>query len=317
MTKTRCINKLFCSSQNVKFLDKYKFNVDFDRNYLGNPDIYFCQDCNLSFADPMPNDKKLIEYYTSVYRGKNRPHSIEDEYPIDILNSRLELLENNDFFSNVKNILEIGPGNGEFGKIIKDKHNIDIFSIEPDENAKKILKDNGYKIFDKDLDSNFKFDLVLSFHSLEHFNSLEVFFDIFEKNLNKNAIVFVEVPNNEKDQWFKFRPYDSPHLIFFSKIGLKKVFNDRKFDVLYCDYFGEDIRNIFEGMKVWRKNFGNWSPSKKYYLKTMKNFIKNNLPNNILELKRKIFNKKKHIPRRLENGNKESWTLRIIAKKNN
>ena len=116
MTKTRCINKLFCSSQNVKFLDKYKFNVYFYRNYYGNPDIYFCQDCNLSFADPMPNDKKLIEYYTSVYRGKNRPHSIEDEYPIDILNSRLELLENNDFFSNVKNILEIGPGNGEFGK---------------------------------------------------------------------------------------------------------------------------------------------------------------------------------------------------------
>ncbi len=316
MRQIQCINKQFCSSQHIKFLDKYKFNVDFDRNYLGSPDIYFCQDCNLSFADPMPNEKKLTEYYASIYRGKNRAHSIEDEYPIDILKNRLALLENYNLFSNVKNILEIGPGNGQFGKMIKDKYGANIFCIEPDKNANKILIDNGYKILDKDFDSNLKFDLILSFHSLEHFNSLESFFDIFKKNLNKNAIIFVEVPNNEKDQWFKFRPYDSPHLIFFSKNGLKKVFNERKFDVIYCDYFGEEIVKIFEGMEIWRKKFGNWSPTKKYYLKTAKNFIKEIMPKQILDLKRKIFKKKIKNSIKLKDGNKDSWALRIIAKKN-
>ena len=315
--KIQCKNfpSKFCPEKSLKFIDKYKFNVEYDKKYFGNIDIFNCEQCQICFAQPMPDNKTLDDYYGFIYRAKNRPHDIDDECPPSILKSRLEILEKKIDLSNIKNVLEIGAGNGAFGKLLKDKHNINIFCIEPDSFVRDVLSNRGYKFFDEKKDVETKFDLILSFHSLEHFNSMENFFNLFEKVLNKNSTIFIEVPNNPVDKWFKSRPYDSPHTLFFSKKGLEKIFTDRKFDLIFSDYIGPEIEEVFKHMQISKKNFGNWSPEKSYFIKRFKKKIKSLLPLKLLEIKRSMFKNKRNNFYDFNYGNDNSWCLRILAKK--
>ena len=59
-------------------------------------------------------------------------------------------------------------------------------------------------------------------HSLEHLTDLKIF-EKFKKLTKKNSYIFIEVPNCEINEFYKTRPYDSPHLIFFTKKSLEKI----------------------------------------------------------------------------------------------
>ena len=204
-TKINCKNfkSRVCPANSLKLIDKYKFEVNYDRKYFGNnTNILHCNQCDICFPDPMPSNDTLNDYYKFIYRAKNRPHSIHDVYPPGILESRFELLTKNIDFSKIKNVLEIGPGNGVFGKLLKSKCNLNIYCIEPDSNSRKLLFQNGYNFFDEKTDNNIKFDLILSFHSLEHFTLVDSFFDLFERVLNEGSIICVEIPNNPVKKWF-------------------------------------------------------------------------------------------------------------------
>ena len=72
-----------------------------------------------------------------------------------------------------------------------------------------------------------KFDLILSVHSLEHLTDFKII-NFFKKISKPNSFLFLEVPNCPIDEEFLKRPYDSPHLMFFSKesfIQISKKFN--------------------------------------------------------------------------------------------
>ena len=56
-----------CNSQKSKFSDIYKFNVQYDKKYFGEPNLEVCMDCNLGFANPMPIENKVAEYYKNIY----------------------------------------------------------------------------------------------------------------------------------------------------------------------------------------------------------------------------------------------------------
>ena len=74
-------NCLICKKKDkVKFIDDYKFEVESDIKYLGELKIFGCEECNLYFADPVPDLKRLNYYYTDIYRAKGSPHNIEYNY---------------------------------------------------------------------------------------------------------------------------------------------------------------------------------------------------------------------------------------------
>lgn len=302
-----------CKESNIKFVDKYKFNVLYDETFFKKIDIFNCNECDLNFAVPMPSEKTLNEYYRFIYRTKNRPHNIKDQIPQSVLKSRLELLTKYVDFSTVKNVLDIGAGNGDFGQLLKKNFKLNIYSIEPDEYARHILSEKGYLSFDnKDL----KFDLVISTHSLEHFNSIESFFKIFNNNLSEKAVLFIEVPNNSRETWFNARPYDSPHCLFFSKKSLEDTFLRRNYKIIFSDYVGDDIKKIFKLMEDSKKKFEKWQPNKINFRKTLKEIIKMFVPSFILKLRSDMINSSNNSNyKNFKYGDKNSWCLRILVKK--
>lgn len=316
--KTNCKNfkSRSCPNNSLTFIDKYKFEVFYDRKYFGdNTKIYHCDKCDICFIDPMPSNETLDNFYKHIYRAQNRPHSIHDIYPPGILESRLELLTKNIDFSKIKNILEIGPGNGQFGKLIKSKYDTDIYCIEPDISSKKILSKNGFKFFENN--NNIKFDLILSFHSLEHFALVDSFFNLFEKTLKEGSIIFVEVPNNPIKKWFKTgeRHYDSPHTLFFSKKSLEKIFTERNYKLIFSDYNGMSIEEDFKHMGEEKKQFENWHPNKIYFIKEIKKIIKFFIPSSILKIRQKLSEDKSQEASYFKYGDDNSWVLRILAKR--
>ena len=55
---------LICnSSKNVKFNCDYKFDVKEDKKYLKDLKLYKCNDCDFTFAHPMPPMSVLDDYY--------------------------------------------------------------------------------------------------------------------------------------------------------------------------------------------------------------------------------------------------------------
>ena len=309
-TNEQCPN---CKNINIKFVDKYKFNVLYDEIFFKKINIFNCHDCDLNFVVPMPSESILNEYYSFIYRTKDRPHNIKDEIPKSILQSRFALLTQYVDFSTVKNVLDIGAGNGDFGKLLKKNFDLNIYSIEPDENARRILSDKGYLNFDN---KNLKFDLIISTHSLEHFTSIDNFFKIFNNNLSEKTVIFIEVPNNSLGAWFTERPYDSPHCLFFSKKSLEDIFLRRNYKIIFSDYIGDDIGTIFQLMREAKKKFERWQPNRISFVQIIKKIIKKFIPSFILKLRSDIINSSNNSnDKNFKYGNKNSWCLRILVKK--
>ena len=64
--KTNCKNfkSRSCPNNSLTFIDKYKFEVFYDRKYFGdNTKIYHCDKCDICFIDPMPSNETLDNFY--------------------------------------------------------------------------------------------------------------------------------------------------------------------------------------------------------------------------------------------------------------
>lgn len=258
--KKICIN---CNKNNIVFIDKYKFHIKYDQNFFKNLNIYYCEFCDLSFSLPVLDESNLSKFYNNIYRAKNRPHSYEniDKGIRDTQFSIISLLTQFIDFNKNHKIYEIGPGLGQIGEIFNKYYSLNIFSDEIDKSLMPILVERGYK-FSKPKD----IDLVIALHVLEHFTSLKSFFNNFENRLNNDSYLLIEVPNNEKEIWFKEREYDSPHLLFFSKKSLEKILTDRGYKILFSGYTGIDLKSYFYNMKKSKKKYFYWPNIKKDFL---------------------------------------------------
>ncbi len=93
-------------------------------------------------------------------------------------------------------VLDVGPGEGEMGKILKSDGIKDLNAVEIDPETIKILS-GTYKEIKTKLKGfqKKKFDLVFLMDVLEHMTEPEKFIDELNPLLNKGAIVLISLPN--------------------------------------------------------------------------------------------------------------------------
>lgn len=222
---------LICKkTETVKFLDNYKLEIKEDIKFFHNLKIYNCRDCDFSFVNPIPSDDKLNYFYKHIYRAVGRPPYWMTENYDDL---KRYCFENKNFnymlylttlinLTKIKNLYDFGGGYGDLGFLLKKKFpNLNLFCTENDDNCKNILKERGYTNFENFKDINTKFDLIITLHSLEHLTDTNIF-SKFNEMLNPNGFIFFEVPNCPKE-YFQGRPYDSPHLLFFTSKSMHKT----------------------------------------------------------------------------------------------
>ena len=113
--------------------------------------------------------------------------------------SQINLLEKFKKINFIENVLEIGPGLGTFCYLIKKKNtNINYSVIEYEKKAIEHMKFLKSKVFGSidEIDDNY-FDLIVTSHSLEHYQFNELFKNVnqYYKKLKKNGVVLLEVPS--------------------------------------------------------------------------------------------------------------------------
>ena len=245
-TKIKCI---LCSNEKVTFLDNYKFNVKSDIDYFGKIKIYRCNNCELGFCSPMPDENKLNEYYKYVYQLR-RPHEINfKNVDYNLLSLRnlnyFQYLTTFIDFKKIEKIFDFGSGTGEIGYLLKRKFpHLELYSSENDKYCKNLLNKRGYKNFSALNDIKEKFDLIISTHCLEHMTDLSII-EFFKKISNSKCFLFFEVPNCPLNIYDK-RPYDSPHTIFCKKsfYEIEKKFNLKTININYSSCKSNNHLNI-------------------------------------------------------------------------
>ena len=279
-------------SETVKFLDDYKLEIKEDIKFFHDLKIYNCSDCDFSFVNPIPSDNKLNYFYKHIYRAIGRPpywmtknyEDIKRCYLQDQNLNHMVYLTSLINLSKIKSLYDFGGGYGDLGFLLKKKFpNLNLFCTENDDNCKNILKERGYRNFENLKDINTKFDLITTLHSLEHFTDTNIF-SKFNEMLNPNGFIFFEVPNCPKE-YFQGRPYDSPHLLFFTSKSMHKIaeiYNMEFVNFSYSSYsFDDDHKYQRESQNLYEElNKSKFSRAK------LKQTFKKIVPNFLINLRR-------------------------------
>tara|TARA_B100001057_G_scaffold494022_1_gene589718 strand:+ start:38 stop:1006 length:969 start_codon:yes stop_codon:yes gene_type:complete len=280
---------LICNKNNsVKFLDNYKLEIKEDTNYFKDLKIYRCDDCDFCFVNPMPSEQKLNHFYENIYRSGGRPpylvsENYEDQkkhYLEDKNLSYLLYLTTLVDVKKVKNFYDFGGGDGDLGHALKKKFpQLKLFCTEGDSQCKKILDDRGYSNLKDFSKIDQKFDLITTTHSLEHLSDINSIFKKFKEILNSNGYIFFEVPNCPKEYW-EGRPYDGPHLLFYTKKSIEKLAQIHNFEIINFSFsaysFEKDHLYQRDSQNSYYNSLKGLFPSSKIK-KILKKFIPNRL----------------------------------------
>ena len=305
LKKTNCP---ICSQENLKFLTEYKLEIKEDYKYFKNLKILKCDDCDFSFADPMPKKTLLYDFYKNIYRSPNRPpywfsneHDDLKNYLLDDKNMNYlcyltSLLD----ISKFENVYDFGAGYGDLGFLLKKKFpKIKLFCTENDKHCEKILFERNYINFKSTDDIDKKFDLIISLHSLEHMSDINIF-SKFYNILNQKGFIFFEVPNCTKE-YFSGRPYDSPHLLFYTKKSIEKIASLFNLELVNLSFSSYSFTNDHKFQKESQDLYTNLNNSIFSY-SNLKNKIKRFTPQYLINLKKKYFLNKK-----FENEERINW----------
>jgi len=233
-----------CDSVNIFFHSNYRNkNHSFD-----NLSKFICKDCNLVFSLPMPSQDKLdaynMGYHQNAHGGYKRNPKLEAFFR-GIAKTRLNTLVTKTGIksSGSYTVLEIGPGPGVFAKEWKKQFpNSKYYAIETDTSLHDVLSKMGVYLLNNNKLSEFNsfFDFVIISHVLEHVVDPKSFLKPYIQTLKENSILFVEVPCMD----WKHKNLDEPHLLFFDKKSIGKLFETLELKNLFTGYFGIKIKQL-------------------------------------------------------------------------
>jgi len=143
-------------------------------------------------------------------------------------------------FKNVDNkkILDVGCGNGEISRILKELGN-DVYGIDASDSAKKHLKD---KLFKVDLQSDIypfeenTFDIVFSKSVVEHLQEPDHMLKEAYRVLKKGGVIITMTPSWQHSYKYQFY-IDHTHVTPFIKYSLKTIHELEGFKNIDCGYF--------------------------------------------------------------------------------
>jgi SAM-dependent methyltransferase len=149
--------------------------------------------CNLCGHKWRSNDsfQQHASYYTQQIGRNNFPRQYTDLK----FSSRLSFLL--PYINNNCRIIEIGCAEGELGRLVKTKRQVvyDGLELSQDANQAKQVLDQVFLSAQELAAYQHKYDLILSFHVLEHITDIDQELEFWFSLLQDNGKLIVEVPN--------------------------------------------------------------------------------------------------------------------------
>lgn len=219
-------NCIICGFKTIKLEKVFLFEKTINKDKLIN--LRQCKNINCKHIFQVGYSKKDLDKHYKYPRHISNPTKFDYLY----FKNRKNFIVNNTSFSQVSNMLEVGPGDQFF---LKQFSNIDRYYYDLNPQTNKILK-KFYK-FNNIKSSKKKFDLICLCHVLEHVYNPKNFLNFLKKKLsvkkNFNGIFFIEVPDftymNEPD---KTDGFIYEHLHYFSMRSLVKLFEVTNINIL-------------------------------------------------------------------------------------
>jgi len=216
-----CVN---CRSAKLLSYLPYKYHALEFFDLFPSLGILGCADCGLVQVDhTIIDDAKLKTFYENEYRRNDKPKSdYAGELKIQRFKARADALLQGALpligALPVATIFELGAGYGynikRFGEHFSAAK---LFADDPD-GAHSLFPDISHaKVTD------IKPDIVIMSHVLEHLLFPRIYIQTILSRLNPGGVIVVEVPN-EKHALLVSKPSHQPHITFFTKATLKKMF---------------------------------------------------------------------------------------------
>lgn len=222
-----------------------------------NIEIYKCTFCGLGF------NGNFEEVKNSYHRDDVYIH--EEKLFKNIFEKRISIISK---FLKSGKVLEVGCSTGLLLSILK-RIGCEVIGIEVSKLTAKIAKDRGINVIVNSYEKTNlkqKFDLVIFNHALEHLKDPNFAIEKTNKLLNKNGLLFIDLPNFGglsakilKSHW----PYLLPdehfwHFTFKSleillkKNGFEVIFNDRSSGIWD---FGNPLLEVWDSFSNFKKRF--------------------------------------------------------------
>lgn len=226
------------------FCDSYDNSIIFEWARFEHNNILRCDNCGLVFKEILETKKDIELFYKEKYRKiDTSPVQTAEEYYNDnvakkYINDRIRFIAENVDLED-KNILEIGSASGGLMEILRSM-DAKVEGIEPNDEYRDFSKKLGFNVYDRPieyLNIEKKYDIIVSFHTIEHFINPKSAIKSIYLALKKDGIFLGEVPN--QDDWrisifdnivVKRLHYDPSHYYYFSPISLKNYLETCGFD---------------------------------------------------------------------------------------
>lgn len=239
-TVTEIVTCDFCGSEHHQQLfNKMRHGLDLQ--------TVICLKCGLVFTNPMPTDANLNEFYEKYYHTFHKRQGINDQY-INKSNiaaiMRLELLFKVINQEKSYRILEIGSGAGSFLKLLTKNTFLDIKGIEVGTESYNYCKLKNLPVENIALEmfnTNKTYNVICSFHVLEHLRSPKLFFSKVNSMLTGDGILYLEVPNLARPGGVLKSFLQYPHLYSFT---FETIFNFGVSSGFYPVYMKNAQRNL-------------------------------------------------------------------------
>ncbi|MBJ2126431.1 bifunctional 2-polyprenyl-6-hydroxyphenol methylase/3-demethylubiquinol 3-O-methyltransferase UbiG [Flavobacterium sp. IB48] len=189
-----CESKKISIYQNVNFkllkkIYENSLNIDISKGLESDADIkfYHCENCSLDFFEPKFAGNAF--FYEELQLKRKVYYSPD----------RKEFESASEFIKENESVLEIGSGSGFFAQKIKNNNYV---GLEFNDEAIKKAREKGIELIKQNIEdyaksTTKKFDVVCSFHVLEHVKNPREFLEACMSKLNSKGKLIIAVPCND------------------------------------------------------------------------------------------------------------------------
>ena len=263
------INCILCGSDNIT--ETLVGRIDFEFDIQTKLNYYKCNNlnCQLVFANPMPNSNQIQSFYlnytTHISNKKINKFNVLARFNHFCNNIYLNNLFINKEIDKVK-ILDFGCGNGNLLIELKRRGFLNLFGYDFDEKATELAKNNEFIVFsDFNLINSYgKFDFIFLNHVVEHLEDARGLIKNLEPLLNKSGKIIIRTPNSQsflctvfKNNW---RGWETPrHLEIFNYQNIELLSDSLKIskkwtsNLMFSGIFHESMLNRYKNSNIYFK----------------------------------------------------------------
>ena len=253
-------NPCLCRQKSEDFLIS-----EIDRHYVNFP-VVLCKACGLVRAEKYLRNKDVNHFYKYIYRTKLYSASTHTASPNNLFKKQLrstrhahEIISK---YQNNKKKLKIVDVGGGVGGILEhfDKHN-ELYLCDFYKPYLNFAKKKNFNVIEGGINKiNFKPDIIIMSHVIEHWNNFDLeikrLIKIQKKNCTLNYIEFPGIDSLQKGrrQGDILGDIHVPHVYYFQTKVFENLMNRYGFKKIYMNSF---IRGVFIyiGKKKKIKNY--------------------------------------------------------------